>query len=290
MENTKTVLFLVTVLSLTCLSRVPTSMAARQCENCGRAPVPYPLSTRPGCGEYPLYKIRCTAGALWFDAINGSAYPITSVNQVTRRITIRPAGISSNTCVAADFRSRGIQLDRNLAFRVAAGNTILLLNCTDESVRRLRPPVDCTANSVCHRYVKDHLVAACMKTASCCSFVVGGSNVEEYGFGVRVGGAEYCSAYQSFVKFGPTMTKGALKWPEPEMELEWALPMEPICKSPVDCKELVNSKCLVDPGRVGQKRCLCDVGFKWDPLTGLCQIQSKQVCTKLPVFLFSLSF
>ncbi|PON59906.1 Wall-associated receptor kinase [Parasponia andersonii] len=275
--RTVLILFLFTALSLTCFSRAPFSMAARQCENCGRTPVPYPLSTRPGCGEHPLYKIRCAAGALWFDAFNGSAYPITSVNPVTRRLTIRPAGVAPpNACVAADIRSWGIQLERNLSLRVAAGNTIVLLNCTEAAVKRLRPTVDCTANSACHRYARaDHLVAPCMKAASCCSFKVEGSNVVEYGLGVRVGeGGEYCSAYQSFAKPVLTTTKGTEKWPEPEMELEWALPTEPICKSEVDCKELLNSKCLVDPLRVEQKRCFCDFGFKWDPLTGLCQFQN----------------
>ncbi|XP_062094309.1 wall-associated receptor kinase-like 20 [Humulus lupulus] len=272
MESTTNIFFLITLFSLTCLSlsRAPPPLASRQCENCGRTPVPYPLSTRPGCGDYALYKIRCTAGALWLDAVNGSAYPITSVNPVIRRLTIRPAGIAANACVSADFRSRGIQLDLNASFRVAAGNTILLLNCTDLYVRRNRPPVDCTANSICHRYVKDNLVVPCMKTASCCSFKVGGSNVVEYGVGVRVGGDE-CSAYQSFVKPGPATTaKGAEKWSESEMELEWALPSEPICKSPLDCKSLLNSKCLVDSVKVGQKRCFCDIGFEWDPITGLC--------------------
>ncbi|XP_060974504.1 wall-associated receptor kinase-like 20 [Cannabis sativa] len=279
-NNTRNLFFLLTLFPLTCLSlsRAPTPRAAnsRQCENCGPTLVPYPLSTRPGCGDYALYKIRCTAGALWLDTVNESAYPITSVNPVTRRLTIRPAGIAANSCVSTDFRSRGIQLDHNSSFKVAAGNTILLLNCTNLYVRRQRPPVDCTANGLCHRYVKDNLVVPCMKTASCCSLKVGVSNVGEYGFGVKIGGDE-CSAYQSFVTSGPAaMAKmPAEKWPEPEMELEWGLPSEPICEGSLDCMNLMNSKCLVDPVRVGQKRCFCDIGFKWDPMYGLCaQIQT----------------
>ncbi|GMN62283.1 hypothetical protein TIFTF001_031368 [Ficus carica] len=264
----KAMLFII----ITFLILAPSSTAVQQCQNCGQIAVPYPLSTGPGCGEYPLYKVRCSAGSLFFDAANGSSYPITTINLVTRRITIRPAGISANACVAADFHSRGIQLDRYLPFRIATGNTIFLLNCTNTALKQLWAPVDCSSNNECHGYVKDRPVIACMNSPVCCALRVDGKLLPEYGYGVRVGGGEPCAAYQSFVKLEPTTIK-MKKWPEPEMELEWDLPKEPICKNLVDCKELLNSKCLVDLARVGQKRCLCDVGFKWDPATGLCQSQ-----------------
>ncbi|XP_024028185.1 wall-associated receptor kinase-like 20 [Morus notabilis] len=274
--DTKAMHLLINLIAITFLSRVPYSTAVQPCLNCGRTLVPYPLSTGPGCGEYPLYKIRCTAGTLFFDALNGSSYPIIAINPVTQRITIRPTGISANACIAGDYHSRGIQLDRNLPFRIAAGNTIFLLNCTDAAVKKLRPPLDCSANSECHKYIKDKPVIACMKSPVCCAFRVDGKVLLEYGYGVSVGGGEPCAAYESFAKLELTTMK-TKRWPEPEMELEWDLPKEPICKNPVDCKEVLNSKCLADPVRVGQKRCMCDVGFKWDPITGLCQ---NLKCTK----------
>jgi hypothetical protein len=80
-----------------------------------------------------------------------------------------------------------------------------------------------------------------------------------------------CAAYQSFVNLDIKKVGMIKKWPEPGVEIEWALPEEPICNIPVDCKDLLYSKCLPDPISLGQKRCFCDAGFKWDPINGLCQ-------------------
>lgn len=253
---------------LTLLSCIPnSSMAVRLCGNCGQIPVPYPLSTGPGCGD-ALYKLRCTYGTLWLDALNGSSYEITSINPLTQRIIIRPDGLAGKTCVAADFHSQGIHLDQNLPFKISSSNTILLLNCTN-AMQKMQPPINCASTSLCHDYIRANAVA-CGATSLCCTFTfkAGGSQTSYF---VRVQGGE-CAAYQSFVNFDPKLD--VKKWPSPGMELEWVLPQEPICKSPVDCKELLNSRCLANPVIVGQTRCLCNVGFKWDPINGLCQGKS----------------
>lgn len=264
--------FLFHILSLTVLSlsSFPNSARAfRRCGNCGRTPVPYPLSTGPGCGD-PRYKTRCTAGTLWLDALNGSSYSITSVDPLTQRIVIRPDGLSANACVAGELHGRGIQLDENLPFNVTSSNTIFLLNCTD-AMLSLREPMNCSSTSLCHNYIRDTAVA-CRTTSSCCTLRTGGS-LNAYFFGVHGGG---CAAYQSFVNFDPTAA--VKRWPSPGMELEWVLPLEPICKSPMECTDVLNSKCLVmNPVSVGQMRCLCNAGFRWDPINGLCQ-------SKQPIF------
>ncbi|KAH7514500.1 hypothetical protein FEM48_Zijuj11G0096000 [Ziziphus jujuba var. spinosa] len=249
--------FLLHILSLTILSLSYFSSsvwAFRPCGNCGRTPVPYPLSTEPDCGD-PWYKMRCTAGTLWLDALNGSSYPIMSIDTLTQRIVIRPAGLSgSNTCISEDFESQGIHLDENHPFKITGSNTVFLLNCTD-TILNLRAPINCSATRVCHDYIKDNAVA-CKTTSLCCTFRTGGSQ-NPYFVGVHGGG---CTAYQSFVNFD--QTAALKKWPSPGLELEWVLPLEPTCKRPMDCTELLNSKCLVNPFSVGQMRCFCNAGSR----------------------------
>lgn len=245
----------------------------RRCGNCGLNPVPYPLSTGPDCGD-PRYKMRCTAGALWLDALvlGGSSYQIRSIDPETRRFVIRPASIAPHACVSTDFRSEGIQLNETLPFNITSSNTVFLYNCTD-AVLKLHAPIDCSTNSMCHSFIRDHADArgACMRVGWCCSFRTGGLQ-SEYLVSVHGGG---CSAYQSFVNFNVTEEPPARRWPEPGMELEWMPPEEPVCKGPTDCKELLNSNCLAVPPSVGRLRCYCNAGFKWDPIIGLCQSQSK---------------
>lgn len=260
MEKNTSLILVHSLALLSCL--LSSAMAVRLCGNCGRTPVPYPLSTGLGCGDQ-WYKIRCTTDTLWLDALNGSSYMITSIYPLTRRIVIRPAGLAGKTCVAADFHSQGIHLDENLPFVITSSNTVLLLNCTNANLS-LQEPINCTSTSLCHDYIRGNAVA-CGATSLCCTFRTGGSHTTS---SVRVHGGG-CAAYQGFVNFDPTVA--VKRWPSPGMELEWALPQEPICKSPLDCKELLNSKCLVNPVSVGQRRCFCNAGFKWDPINGLCQ-------------------
>ncbi|PIN12986.1 Serine/threonine protein kinase [Handroanthus impetiginosus] len=75
--------------------------------------------------------------------------------------------------------------------------------------------------------------------------------------------------YQSYVNFDPNLPFP--KWPAPGLELMWTAPPEPLCKTPLDCRELPFSKCLTNPANSPQKRCLCKKGRYWDPATGYCQ-------------------
>ncbi|GKV10043.1 hypothetical protein SLEP1_g21466 [Rubroshorea leprosula] len=202
------------VLMLLACSRC--AIGSLRCGNCGKILVPYPLSTGPGCGDQ-AYKIRCTAGTLWFDT------------------------------VGSDIKTEGIQLDDNLPFNITGSNTILLLNCTD-AMLHLQVPINCSSTSICHSYIKDNVAAAeCMKSQLCCMFKTGGSQTA-YVVRVHSGG---CLAYQSFVNIDSVRPPN--KWPDPVMELEWALPQEPVSKTASDCKDLLNSKCLVDPMNQGQR-------------------------------------
>ncbi|XP_049386325.1 wall-associated receptor kinase-like 20 [Solanum stenotomum] len=233
------------------------------CDNCGKIPVPYPLSTGPNCGD-PLYKLRCNASTLWFDTMKNSSYVISSVTPQIQRLVIKPPTSYPNTCLSSDFRSEGIQLDPNLPFNITASNTILLLNCTDYMLH-LQAPINCSSSCVCHPYVEKKLEwAACRKQSLCCTFRTGGSQNE---YMIRVH-SQGCMAYQSFVGLDSSLP--IEKWPQPGLELMWQIPDPPICKKEVDCDVLKYSRCLVDPKNVGKKRCFCKSGHYWDA-QGYCQ-------------------
>ncbi|XP_028786524.1 wall-associated receptor kinase-like 20 [Neltuma alba] len=247
---------------LSCAAGTP-----RRCRNCGSNPVPYPLSTGPDCG-HPMYSMKCTKGKLWFDDLSGSSYMIKSINPVTRRIIIRPASISPWTCVSGDFRNEGIQLNKALPFKMTGDNTVFLYNCTN-AMPRSKPPLDCSPNDLCHSYIKDHADGggACKNAGLCCSFRTV-KPFSEYMIRVHEGD---CAAYQSFVNLNVAVAPPPNRWPELGIELEWEIPVEPVCKGPKDCKELLNSKCLKDPTNARRMKCLCNAGFKWDPSNGLCK-------------------
>ncbi|XP_048319519.2 wall-associated receptor kinase-like 20 [Ziziphus jujuba] len=267
MEMNKIPIHLLILMCLTGLA------SAKRCPDCGLTRVPYPLSTGPDCGD-PQYKVRCNAGTLWFDTLNGSSYVITSINQLNQRFVIRPPGLADNkTCMAADFGSQGIILDDNLPFNITSSNTVVGMNCSSHV---LQLSVNCTSSSPCHDYIKQNVVAnrACGSLPFCCFFKTGGS-INAYRIRVR---KERCSAYESFVNLDASLPVN--KWPEPGVEIEWALPEEPICKSSVDCRDLVNSVCLPYNGN---RRCLCKTGYQWDPINGICQYlkcQNGRVCKK----------
>ncbi|KAL0338277.1 UNVERIFIED_CONTAM: Wall-associated receptor kinase-like 20 [Sesamum angustifolium] len=74
---------------------------------------------------------------------------------------------------------------------------------------------------------------------------------------------------QSYVNLDPGLPFA--KWPAPGLELMWATPPEPPCKTQSDCRDLPFSKCSPDPSNAVQKRCLCKKGRYWDPASGYCQ-------------------
>ncbi|XWS63341.1 hypothetical protein CRYUN_Cryun06bG0087000 [Craigia yunnanensis] len=57
-----------------------------------------------------------------------------------------------------------------------------------------------------------------------------------------------------------------------EVEIEWKLPLEPICGSSEDCKDWPNSFCNVAADE--KNRCTCNRSFQWDPSIGSCMPES----------------
>lgn len=245
-------------------------MAAIHCPNCGQNPVPYPLSTKPGCGDQS-YKIRCSSGLLWFDALNHSSYLIRSINPSTRRLVFQTPGFSDrHSCVSADFPKGGLFLNNSLPFNISQSNTIMKFNCS--SILETKFEFCTSSTSVCHTYLtysKKGPDACGNSNASliCCTYSPFLDKPSTW-YRIRVH-KEKCSMYQSFVNLDPSLPVS--QWPEPGVELQWAPPDEPQCKSQEDCKDLLNSTCLIDPGNVERRRCFCDKGLQWDPINVVCQ-------------------
>ncbi|KAL6864975.1 hypothetical protein ACP4OV_016126 [Aristida adscensionis] len=245
---------------------------ARVCPPCGSTAVPYPLSTADGCGD-PAYKVRCAASTstLFFDALNGTSYPITSISPAAQRLVVSPAPfVSAAACVSEGApASRGFQLNSSLPFNVSSSNTIMLLNCT---AALLQSPLNCSANSLCHVYANatGSTAAACAPLPLCCTFVAGGSSTS---YSVRVS-PRYCSAYRSFVGLDPSQPPAT--WGRRlGLELQWAAPREPLCRRQADCEDGTNATCADDPlagaGAGEVRRCFCVAGLTWNPLAGACQ-------------------
>ncbi|XP_039132634.1 wall-associated receptor kinase-like 20 [Dioscorea cayenensis subsp. rotundata] len=256
-------LHLLLLLLLSLFSPIPSSA-----QPCGNITVPYPLSTETNCGD-PSYKVRCdnSSNTLLFDSRNGSSYTITSINAESQRLIIRPAAFQSpTTCATTDLADQGIQLDPSLPFNVTSSNTIMLLNCTQ---RLLLSPLNCSSTSPCHAFINSNAEAAsCRRSSICCTFRAGGSSTS---YSVRTSGTG-CSAYRSFVNLDTGSTPVANWEKSAGVELQWASPREPVCKSQSDCEAGVNATCKVDPATNGgaTRRCFCVAGLHWDPFSGTC--------------------
>ncbi|KAG8067676.1 hypothetical protein GUJ93_ZPchr0005g15131 [Zizania palustris] len=263
--------FEVTVAIVALLLLLP-SGHARMCPPCGSAEVPYPLSTADSCGD-PEYRIRCadSTSTLFFDALNGTSYPITSISPASQRLVVSPVPfVSPGACVSVGApASRGVQLNSSLPFNVSSSNTIMLLNCTE---LLLRSPLNCSANSLCHVYANatGSTASACAPLPLCCTFVAGGSSTS---YNIRLG-PQSCSAYRSFVGLDPSQPPST--WGSRlGMELQWVTPREPLCRTQTDCEDGSAATCADDPlspsdaGTV--RRCLCVSGLVWNPLAGACQ-------------------
>lgn len=254
------------------LTLLPPGGHARVCAPCGSTVVPYPLSTTDGCGD-PAYKVRCAANTstLFFEALNGTSYPITSISPAAQRLVVSPAPfLSQGTCVSVGApAARGVDLNSSLPFNVSSSNTIMLLNCT---AALLQSPLNCSSNSLCHVYANatGSTASACAPLPLCCTFVAGGSSTS---YRIRVS-PQFCSAYRSFVGLDPAQPPAT--WERNlGLELQWATPREPLCRTQADCEDGANATCAGDPlspaGAGAVRRCFCVSGLAWNPLAGACQ-------------------
>ncbi|KAL9332031.1 hypothetical protein ACSQ67_001641 [Phaseolus vulgaris] len=228
--------------------------------------VPYPLSTHPSCGD-PYYKLRCDSHSqrLYFDTLNGSSYLLLRIMPSIQRMVVEPSPWLPGSCVTQDMqRSNGIWLNQSLPFNITSSNTVFLLNC---SPRLLVSPLNCTSSSVCHRYLRSsgHVdTKRALECASglhpCCTFLAGGIP-SAYRIRLHDSG---CKAFRSILHLN--QDKPPNQWEE-GLEIQWAPPPEPVCRTQTDCSG--DSTCSPS-GTNGLFRCLCNAGHRWDPFFTTC--------------------
>lgn len=248
------------------------SSPQKTCPSCGSLEIPYPLSTNPTCGDSD-YHVRCDpiSQKLYFDSLNGSSYLILRVMPALQRMVLQPSPWVPGTCITQDLpRSEGLWLNQTLPFNITSSNTIFLFNC---SPRLMVSPLNCTPSSLCHRYLESsgHVdEERALKCASgpkpCCTFIAGGMP-SAYKIRLHSSG---CQAFRSILHLDAE--KPASQWEE-GLELQWAPPAEPLCKSQVDCTG--PSTCST-AGKSGSSHCVCNKGYYWNHGSATCLMKSKK--------------
>ncbi|KAF7146393.1 hypothetical protein RHSIM_Rhsim04G0138200 [Rhododendron simsii] len=243
------------------------SSSQKTCPNCGSIQVPYPLSTDPNCGD-PDYSIRCDplSRKLYFDALNGSSYLILTIFASIQRMVVQPSPWLPGTCVTQDMPvSEGLWLNQSLPFNVTSSNTIFLFNC---SPRLMISPLNCTSSSLCHRYLensgyvdKKRALQCASGLDPCCTFLAGGTP-SAYKIRLHTSG---CRGFRSILHLDPE--KPPNQWEE-GLEIQWAPPLEPPCKNPLDCSGA--SKCSPTGENGTLFRCLCRKGHYWNYTLSTC--------------------
>ncbi|KAI6670801.1 hypothetical protein NL676_005686 [Syzygium grande] len=228
--------------------------------------IPYPLSTDPACGD-PGYSLRCDPGSqkLYFNALNGSSYLVNRIIASSQRMVVQPSPWIGNSCVTRDVLvGEGLWLNQSLPLQHNFVEYDLFIDC---SPRLLVSPLNCTSSSLCHP-------AQCAGSLDpCCTFVAGGMP-SAYKIRLHSSG---CQAFRSILHLDPH--KPPNQWEE-GLEVQWAPPPEPLCRSQLDCSR--NSKCSrVAPD--GPLRCLCNKGYFRDRTLGTCSRTKKHAYSTLSI-------
>ncbi|KAF3333034.1 wall-associated receptor kinase-like 20 [Carex littledalei] len=250
----------VNIFILACLNFPFLLSSQKICPKCGNIEIPYPLSTDPNCGD-PDYALACDPSNknLYFPALNGSSYLVVNIQAPLRRLVVQPAPWLPGTCTTQDMpKSEGIYLNQSLPFNMTSSNTIFLFNC---SPRLLISPLNCSASSLCHKYlgglarVDPKEQAVCLSgPGPCCTFLAGGLP-SSYRIRLHASG---CRAFRSVLHIDPE--KPPSQWTE-GLEIQWAPPPQLICQTQSDCPQ--SSACIREPSDT-YKRCHCNKGYYWD--------------------------
>ncbi|MCL7027648.1 hypothetical protein MKW94_021761 [Papaver nudicaule] len=244
------------------------------CPNCGSMQVPYPLSTNPNCGNIE-YSLRCDSPTqkLYFDTLNGSSYLVLTIQASMRRM-VKTSPWIPGTCVTQDMPiSEGLWLSQTLPFNVTSSNTIFFFSC---SPRLLVSPLNCSRASLCHQYLEQsghvdpNRARQCVNEVEpCCTFLAGGMP-SAYKIRLHASG---CRAFRSILHLDTG--KPASEWEE-GLEIQWAPPPEPLCRTQLDCSRTSTCSSSTKPG---VSRCLCIKGYYWDQALGTCSREVKRPST-----------
>ncbi|CAL1393334.1 unnamed protein product [Linum trigynum] len=182
------------------------------CPRCGNVEIPYPLSTRDGCGD-SRYKIYCNNDVLEFMSAEGFYYRILSINPFASRLVLSPPLIQSHSCSSSDLGIGGIRLDDGSPFNISTRNTVMLFNC---SANILLSPLNCSSNSFCRKFEALDVGSGCKDTL-CCHYLKD-SSMNSHKIRVRFGG---CTAYTSVIDVRPNDPAEAWNY---GIELQWEAP------------------------------------------------------------------
>ncbi|XP_072988529.1 wall-associated receptor kinase-like 20 [Typha latifolia] len=223
--------------------------------------VPYPLSTNRECGD-PNYALFCNPfkQELYLPTLNASSYLVLSIQAPSRRMVVRPPPWLRGACATQDMpKSEGLWLNQSLPFNITSSNTVFLFGC---SPRLLISPLNCTATSLCHRYLDElarvdpgEEVQCASGPGPCCTFVAGGM---PSAYKIRLHNSG-CRTFRSVISLDPQ--KPPSEWQE-GLEIQWNPPQEPLCTTLADCPK--TSTCT------SSKHCLCNSGYNWDPTAIAC--------------------
>ncbi|KAI8559851.1 hypothetical protein RHMOL_Rhmol04G0207400 [Rhododendron molle] len=188
-------------------------------------------------------------------------------------MVVQPSPWLPGACITQDMPvSEGLWLNQSLPFNVTSSNTIFLFNC---SPRLMISPLNCTSSSLCHRYLensgyvdKKRALQCASGLDPCCTFLAGGTP-SAYKIRLHTSG---CRGFRSILHLDPE--KPPNQWEE-GLEIQWAPPLEPPCKNPLDCSGA--SKCSPTSENGTLFRCLCRKGHYWNYTLSTC---SKKKITK----------
>ncbi|KAM1010097.1 hypothetical protein TB1_044740 [Malus domestica] len=105
----------------------------RDCKPCGTTIIPYPLSTRLGCGDPLYFRFKCNyfTGQVSFVGLNDALFRVISINSSTRRFFIQ--GFHTENVDNSDPRNRAAkQINPSFPFKVISPGNADLDNFSSE--------------------------------------------------------------------------------------------------------------------------------------------------------------
>ncbi|GJS52067.1 hypothetical protein Tco_0625429 [Tanacetum coccineum] len=185
-----------------------------------------------------------------------------------------PYPLSANSdCGNTDYTLRCDTHSQKLYFDALNGSSYLVVKIKPESKMLViqsqpwLPNHSRFSRYLCHQYLESSGrvdPARALQNAStvnpCCTFIAGGLPLA-YKIHLHASG---CKAFRSIIDLD--YVKPASLWEG--VEIQWAPPPEPVCKTQLECS--VSSKCK--PTNVkGVSRCLCLRHYDWDNVLGVCR-------------------
>lgn len=205
-----------------------------------------------------------------FTTINGrTSYRVTSVHAASRTLVIEAKRVlpcSAKNNISEKVVQRKIvkpDLHVNSPYYITNTTKIIMLNCPSSVL----PPAfwACNSSSPCQTYIED---MPCFSSKMCCSSREGGQAFW-HSYNSELAEMLPCDSIATFTSKDFTSSRSLWK---SGVEIGWGkADEEPLCGGQEDCQYWTNSTCS-NTKTEDDKRCICDVNFRWDV--------SKQSCVQ----------